>query len=163
MLHAIGDFERLGDHALNLMGSAKEIYNKKLSFPEDTKREIHVIVDALTEILRLSTDCYRKNDRVTATRVEPLEQVIDALTDRARANHIDRLKRGEASIEQGFVVTDVLSNFERISDHCSNVAAAVIEVGRNEYDTHRYLNEIKHGDPAFDAAFREYGEKYAIG
>ncbi len=121
-----------------------------------------MITDALIEIITLTANCYHKNDKQTATRVEPLEQVIDNLTDRARADHIDRLKQGDCSIEQGFVFTDMLTNFERISDHCSNVAATLIEVGHNEFDTHRYLNEIKHGDAGFDAIFNEYQEKYAI-
>ncbi len=162
MLHAIGDFERLGDHALNILDSAKELSEKALVFSDDAQEALTVITDALIEIITLTANCYHKNDKQTATRVEPLEQVIDNLTDRARADHIDRLKQGDCSIEQGFVFTDMLTNFERISDHCSNVAATLIEVGHNEFDTHRYLNEIKHGDAGFDAIFNEYQEKYAI-
>ena len=162
MLHAIGDFERLGDHAINLLFSAGEIRDQKLSFSEEAKNDLRVLFQAAGEILTETVECYETNDRERAKRIEPLEQVIDGLVDAARARHIRRLKSADCAVEAGVVFGDVLTNIERISDHCSNVAAALIEVGFNEYDTHRYLNQVKHGDAEFDGIYREYEGKSAL-
>ena len=162
MLHAIGNFERLGDHALNLTGSAKELLDKGLSFSESAKKELQVLVDAIREIMDITDRAYSENDVAMAAQVEPLEQVIDKLISKIRTSHINRLRNGECSIEMGFVLADMLTNFERISDHCSNVAVAVIEVGHNSFDTHHYLHDIKHGDEAFATAYAAYKEKYSL-
>ena len=162
MLHAIGNFERLGDHALNLTGSAKELLEKELSFSDSAKQELRVLTDAIREIMDITDRAYSENNVILAAQVEPLEQVIDGLITKIRAAHVRRLRQGECSIEMGFVLADMLTNFERISDHCSNVAVAVIEVEHNTFDTHHYLHDIKHGNEAFATAYAAYKEKYSL-
>ncbi len=162
VLHAIGDFERLGDHALNLRDVATEIHEKGITFTEQAQHEIATTVGAIREILRLMQDAYCGSDLQVAMQVEPLEQVIDDLTARTRDNHIQRLRSGNCTIEMGFVLSDMLTNFERISDHCSNIAVAVIEVEHNSFDTHRYLNDIKHDNAGFEAAYEQYARQFAL-
>ncbi len=162
MLHAIGNFERLGDHALNLTGSAKELHEKNLSFTDEAKAELKVLIEAIREILDITDRAYAENDAVLAWQVEPLEQVIDGLIAKMRTNHIHRLRQGECSIEMGFVLSDTLTNFERISDHCSNVAVAIIETEHNAYDIHSYLRGVKHDNEEFIDAFKEYADRYAL-
>ena len=128
MQHAIGDFERLGDHAVNLVKAGKELEIKSLFFSEEARRELGVLSAAVREILQLTTDCYINTDHEMAHHVEPLEQVIDALTKEIKQNHLARLQAGRCSIELGFILTDLLTDYERISDHCSNIAVAVIEL-----------------------------------
>ena len=162
MLHAIGNFERLGDHALNLTGGARELQEKGLSFTDEAKAELAVLVAAIREILDITDRAYADNDAALAAQVEPLEQVIDDLIARIRSHHIRRLRQGGCSIEMGFVLSDALTNFERISDHCSNAAVAIIETEQGAYDIHNYLHGIKHGDSAFDAAYDAYTAKYSL-
>lgn len=162
MLHSIGNFERIGDHALNLLEAAKEIHDKNIVFSDEAKNELDTIIAALREIVELTCEAYTNAEFDKAELVEPLEQVIDELTDKAKNNHILRLKNGICTIEQGFVFSDMMNNFERISDHCSNVAAAVIEVKNNEFDTHKYLNSVKHGGGEFDTVFSEFEKKYGF-
>ncbi len=162
MLHAIGNFERLGDHALNLLESGKEMSEKKISFSPQAYDELTVLTDALIEIITLTTKAYAENDAELAARVEPLEQVIDRLTDKVRRRHIDRLKAGECTIELGFILSDILNNCERISDHCSNIAVAVIESATDGYDAHNYLSSVKTGNEVFDGEYRQYKEKYRL-
>jgi len=162
MLHAIGNFERLGDHALNLTGSAKELHEKGLSFTDEAKVELTVLVDAIREILDITDRAYADNDAKLAAQIEPLEQVIDDLIAKIRSNHIRRLRHGECSIEMGFVLSDALTNFERVSDHCSNVAVAIIETEHNAYDIHNYLHGVKHGNEDFIQAFDMYADKYSL-
>ena len=162
MLHAIGNFERLGDHALNLLESGREMSEKKISFSPQAYDELTVLTDALIEIITLTTKAYAQNDAELASRVEPLEQVIDRLTDKVRRRHIDRLKAGECTIELGFILSDILNNCERISDHCSNIAVAVIESATDGYDAHNYLSSVKSGNEVFDVEYRQYKEKYRL-
>ena len=163
MLHTIGDFERLGDHALNLLKAAKELKNKKLAFSEDARRDLNILKDATEEILDLTVTAYIKGDVTLADKVEPLEQVIDSLTAEIKAKHTDRLQKGECTIEMGFILSDILSNFERISDHCSNIAVALIEAKKGLFDTHSYLNSVKSGEnEAFLEEFNKYSEKYSL-
>ena len=162
MLHAIGNFERLGDHALNLKDCAVEMHEKGLSFTAEAKKELTVLSTAIREILEITNRAYSENDITMAEQVEPLEQVIDGLIAKIRANHIRRLRQGECSIEMGFVLADMLTNFERVSDHCSNVAVAVIEVEHNAFDTHHYLQDIKHTSVDFQHAYAGYKEKYTL-
>lgn len=162
MLHSIGNFERLGDHALNLVDSAKEIKEKNVVFSDAAYKELTVLTDALIEIITLTAKCYTENDTVLAARVEPLEQVIDRLTEKVRRRHIDRLKAGECTIELGFILSDILNNFERISDHCSNIAVAVIEAETDSFDAHSYLSSVKTGNEDFDTEFNQYKEKYSL-
>lgn len=162
MLHAIGNFERLGDHALNLTGSAKELFDKGLAFTDEAKTELSVLMDAIREIMDITDRAYAENDAVLAAQVEPLEQVIDDLIAGIRSNHVRRLRHGECSIEMGFVLSDALTNFERVSDHCSNVAVAIIETEHNAYDIHNYLHGVKHGNEDFDRSYEAYSAKYQL-
>ncbi|MBQ8287238.1 MAG: Na/Pi cotransporter family protein [Clostridia bacterium] len=145
MLHTIGNFERLGDHAVNLMGVAKEMHEKQISFSDEANREIAVLKRALSEILARTEEAYDKNDVALAAKVEPLEQVIDQLISDIKNRHIARLKNGYCTIELGFVLSDLLTNYERISDHCSNIAVAIIESEQGSFDTHEYLSSVKEG------------------
>ena len=162
MLHAIGNFERLGDHALNLKDCAVEMHEKGISFTPEAQRELAVLCAAIREILEITHRAYSENDLTMAQQVEPLEQVIDGLISRIRSNHVRRLRQGECSIEMGFVLADMLTNFERVSDHCSNVAVAVIEVEHNAFDTHHYLQDVKRTSEEFQSAYAAYKEKYAL-
>lgn len=163
MLHTIGDLERLGDHAVNLIKVSKEIKEKNIIFSDSAKAELKVLIDAINEILHLTFEAYSSTDPLLATKVEPLEQVIDGLIATVKARHIDRLQTGKCTIELGFVLSDILNNLERISDHCSNIAVAIIEVDHGEMDTHKYLNRIKYGGNAsFSEHFDEFEIKYSL-
>ncbi len=162
ILHAIGDFERMGDHACNLVKVAKEIHQKKVTFSPGATQEIKVLTDAIQEILNLTACAYDGDSLELAAKVEPLEQVIDGLTSRIKDNHIRRLQTGTCTIEGGFILADLLNNYERISDHCSNIAVAIIELEHNSFDTHRYLNGVKYGNSVFNEEFEDYQRKYAL-
>ena len=162
MLHTIGDFERLGDHAKGLQKVAEEIYEKKIKFSDSADKEINILLDAITEIIITTTLVYEKNDYDLATKVEPLEQVIDRITAEIKTHHIVRLQRGDCTIELGFVLSDLLTNCKRISDHCSNIAVAVIEAKNDSFDAHHYLNSVKYSDDAFKDVYEEYKRKYDL-
>ena len=162
MLHTIGDFERLGDHAVNILGSVRELQEKKLCFSPAGKEDLALLSSALSEILSLTAEAYEKNDAEIAARVEPLEQTIDRLVERIKDKHVTRLQNGECTIQLGFILADLLNNFERISDHCSNIAVSVIEIKHNTFDTHQYLNRVKYGSREFTAQYEEYCEKYGL-
>lgn len=162
MLHTIGDFERLGDHALNLVKVAAEIHGKGIKFSEKAEKEIEILFNAITEIVITTTKVYEKDDLELAARVEPLEQVIDRLTAEIKSHHINRLRSGDCTIEMGFILSDLLTNCSRISDHCSNIAVAVIEAQNDSFDTHHYLNNVKYGNEEFTGVFEEYNAKYDL-
>lgn len=163
MLHAIGDMERLSDHAVNILKAAEEMHQKELSFSEDAQREMSTVTAALREILELTFDSFLNNDVHIAAHVEPLEQVIDSLTAEVKDRHVERLQRGACTINGGFVLSDLLNNFERVSDHCSNIAVNVIQLQHRTYATHTYLNSIKTGESEeFNEEFRGYAEKYTL-
>ena len=163
MLHTIGDFERLGDHAVNLLKGAQEMKDKKIVFSEDAQAEIRNLTDAVNEILAMTVRAFRESDSSQAVHVEPLEQVIDVLIAQAKSAHIERLQLGKCTIQMGFVLSDLLTNYERISDHCSNIAVALIETGVGSFDTHAYLNDIKTGGSrTFVDDYKRYAEKYGI-
>ena len=162
MLHSIGNFERLGDHAVNLLKVAQEMHEKNISFSDEANREIAVAQRALTEILARTEDAYDQNSVALAVRVEPLEQVIDHLIADIKNRHIARLKNGYCTIELGFVLSDLLTNYERISDHCSNIAVAVIESEKDNFDAHEYLSGIKQGDADFDNEFNRCLAAYRL-
>jgi phosphate:Na+ symporter len=163
MLHNIGDFERLGDHALNICESALEMRTKDLAFSEEAQGELAVLTAALTEILSLAHAAYENDDTEKAALVEPLEQVIDVLTTQIKRRHVERLQCGKCTIELGFVLSDILANCERISDHCSNIAVCVEESDRGSFDTHEYLNAIKTGnDEQFRVHYEEFARKYEL-
>ena len=164
LLHVIGDFERISDHAVNIMEVSKEMYEKDISFSEDAIAEIKVITSALEEILSIAMRSYVTEDAEMAKHVEPIEQVIDVLKEELRAKHIERLRKGNCTIELGFIFSDLLTNYGRVSDHCSNIAVALIEIQQfGSFDTHQYLSEVKHtSHNSFEELFNEYHEKYAL-
>ena len=143
MLHCIGDFERIGDHALNIQESAQELHDKQLTFSDSAKQELEVLTQALSGILDRAFDAFAANDPEAAARVEPLEETIDRLIEEIRLRHIERLQSGVCTIQLGFILNDLLTNFERASDHCSNIAVCVIETNRRDIDAHVYLHNIK--------------------
>ena len=146
LLHVIGDFERISDHAINVVNSAEEIHDKKLEFSGQAKKELTVLIDAVLEILDLALASFERDDLDSAVMVEPLEQVVDYLRDVLKKQHIRRLRKQECTIELGFVLTDILTNLERVSDHCSNIAACILEIARDEMDVHEYLRTVKGGE-----------------
>ena len=163
LLHTIGDFERLSDHAINIMMVADEMDRKKISFSEEAKAEIDVITLALREITRVTVDAFITNDLALARKVEPLEQVIDALIAKSKNNHISRLQAGNCTIELGFILSDLLNNYSRISDHCSNIAVAIIETSHNSFETHEYLNSVKNqSNPEFTEVYNKYAEQFKL-
>ncbi len=162
-LHTIGDFERIGDHAVNLLKTAQEIHEKDIRFSGQALEELKILLSALRDILRVTTKAFAEEDLPLAARVEPLEQVIDGLIADIKSNHIVRLQKGHCTIEMGFVLSDLLTNCERVSDHCSNIAVAQIETAQSLYQAHEYLNALKSaGDASFQSAFEDYCRQYAI-
>ena len=162
-LHTISDFERISDHARNIAESAAEIHNKKMDFSDDATRELATIGAAVREILRLTVHAFTENDLTLAARVEPLEEVIDRLCDEAKSRHVERLQRGNCTIQQGFVFNDLLTGMERVGDHCSNIALAMLELEEDTFDTHasqhRMMNEQTQD---FQTAFEDYSARFAL-
>lgn len=162
LLRMIGDFERISDHGVNLLKSAEEMRDKKIDFTEAAQGELDVILDAANEILDLTRRAFVENDLNAALSVEPLEQVIDILKEKLRAQHIVRLQQGECSIDAGFVWSDLLTNLGRTSDHCSNIAACMIDMASNSMNLHESIRAFRNESPEFRAKFKEYAKKYAI-
>ncbi len=161
LLHAIGDFERLGDHALNLQESARELHEKELHFSAAAEAELEVLLSALRDILDQALNSFSADDPDTAKKVEPLEETVDRLIEEIRVRHIQRLQTGECTIRLGFVLNDLLTNFERVSDHCSNIAVSIIEEHNGEADRHAYLHSVKAGGD-FSADLDRDLEKYRL-
>ena len=162
-LHTISDFERISDHALNISEAAKEIHDKDLQFSPEACHELDVIESAVREILSIAVGAFVENDPQRAARVEPLEEIIDGLCDEMKSHHVDRLQQGVCTLNQGFVFNDLLTNYERVADHCSNIAVAVIEVESDSFDTHEYLNSVKAmKDASFARYYDEYKKKYTF-
>ncbi len=162
-LHTISDFERIGDHAVNLTKAAEEIDRKNIKFTQGAERELKLITDAVMEIVDLSFTSFENDDIPLAYRVEPLEELIDMLCDKAKHNHVERVCAGECTLDHGFVFNDMITDFERIADHCSNIGVAMIELESNMFDTHEYLTNLKHRKTAaFNRYFDEYEEKYGF-
>ena len=162
LLKAINDFERIGDHSVNLMESAQEIHEKELSFSDAAKQELAVLLSAVSDIVELSFRAFGSNDLSAAMAVEPLEEVVDDLTDAMRSGHIQRLQQGSCSIETGFVWTDLLTSLERVGDHCSNIAGCVIDLHRHDMNTHEALRQNRKGNARFDKLYAEYSAKYHL-
>ncbi len=162
LLHIIGDFERISDHAVNFVESAEEINDKKLVCSDEANKELTVMKDAVREILSLARTCFINNDIAVAKRVEPLEEIVDTLRDTIKHNHIIRLQKSVCSIELGFVLSDLLTNLERVADHCSNVAGCVIETAHNSLDMHKYTEGVKQGGVEYDKLYAEYGERFFV-
>ena len=163
MLHGIGDFERISDHALNIRDVAQEINDKNIVFSDEAKAELQIIRDALLEIVNISVDSFVENDPVAASNVEPLEQVIDRLKSVLKARHVDRLQRGDCTTQTGFVFSDLLTNYERASDHCSNVAVYTIQANSSKLDVHKYLKGVREGENSFfTETYKKYRDKYYV-
>ena len=162
-LHTINDFERMSDHALNIAECAREISEKEISFSEEAVRELKVLIDAVSEIISISINAFVENDLPLTYRVEPLEELIDNLCDEMKLHHIDRLKSGKCTLTHGFVFNDLLTNMERVSDHCSNIAVAMIELESDSFDTHEYISSLTAvHTKSFDEYFDEYSRRYSI-
>lgn len=161
LLKLIGDFERIGDHAVNIIESAEELHNKQLEFSRSAKYELSVMTAAVGEVMDLAVKAFAENDAQAASCVEPLEQVVDDLKNELRTRHILRMKKGECSIEAGFVWSDLLTNLERVSDHCSNVALCVLDLKKHTLSAHETQHERKDV-PEFAEQYRRYSEKYAL-
>ncbi len=163
LLHIIGDFERISDHAVNIIESAEEIYSKKMNFSGEAEKELRILVSAVNEIVELAYDAFVNGSLDSAVKVEPLEQVIDELRDFLKKQHITRLQKGECTIELGFVLTDLLTNLERVADHCSNIAGCIIETTHNDMAIHKYLRSVKGGnETVFNNYFKMFSEKYKV-
>ena len=163
LLHIIGDLERISDHSVNLVDSAEEIKDKSLVFSEEAKAELDVLYAAVTEIVTITEQALTTSDLELAARIEPLEQVIDDLRDDVKIHHIHRLKKSECTVEHGFVLSDILTNLERVSDHCSNIGGCLIEMAKNDsLDLHDYLHRVHLGGLEYKTLFGEYKAKYAL-
>lgn len=163
MLHTIGDLERISDHAVNIVEAAEEMHSKKIKFSQQALRELPVIINAVSEILDMSINAFVSGDVNLAKNVEPLEDVIDQLRSDLKTRHIERLRNGKCTIELGFILQDLLTNFERVSDHCSNIAVYLIQISDNSMDTHEYMNELKKLDRSeFMDEFNDYKNKYIL-
>ncbi len=162
LLKIIGDFERIADHAVNLVESAEELHSKKIMFSQKAMSELLVLTNAVSEILQLSLDAFLNDDYSAAGMVEPLEQVIDGLKEQLRTNHILRLQKEECSIEAGFVWSDLLTNLERVSDHCSNIAGCIMDMHEGKLNLHQSLREMKEDRSQFAERYEMYQKKYMV-
>ena len=162
-LHTISDFERISDHALNISEAAKEIHDKDLQFSPEACHELDVIESAVREILSIAVGAFVENDPQRAARVEPLEEIIDVLCDEMKSHHVDRLQSGSCTLNLGFVFNDLLTNYERVADHCSNIAVAIIELESDSFDTHEYLNSVRAmKSSSFARYYEEYKQEYHL-
>ena len=162
-LHTISDFERISDHALNISEAAKEIHDKDLQFSPEACHELDVIESAVREILSVAVGAFVENDPQRAARVEPLEEIIDGLCDEMKSHHVDRLQSGSCTLNLGFVFNDLLTNYERVADHCSNIAVAIIELESDSFDTHEYLNSVRAmKSSSFARYYEEYKQEYHL-
>ncbi len=162
LLKYIGDFERIADHAVDILKSAEEMRDKEISFSPEAAREMDVLMRAVEEILTLTFRAFHENDAQLASRVEPLEQVIDTLKEELRTRHILRMTKGECSAEAGFVWSDLLTSLERTADHCSNVAGCVMDIARHQLSLHDTLRREKNGDGDFDAQYDAYAAEFSL-
>ena len=163
ILHCIGDFERISDHAVNIMESAKELHEKELRFSEKALEELKVISKAVVDIVSISYDVFENTNIESAKKVEPLEEIIDELNQELKARHVRRLREGKCTIEQGFILSDITTSLERIADHCSNIAVCILQVAEDSFDTHSYLNSVKREDNAtFQRRMEETRKQYPL-
>ena len=163
LLHTIGDFERVSDHAVNIIKTAEEIRDKDIKFSEEALNDLSVLEAAVQDIVNRTVDAFQKCDTYAAGKIEPLEQVVDGLVREVKTRHIARLQAGVCTIEYGFVLDDLLTNYERIADHCSNIAVAMIEVAEDKFDTHEYLANVKHGGSVkFERRYEKYRGRYTF-
>ena len=161
--HAIGNFERIGDYAVNILKTKRTMHEDKIHFSKEASKELEVMSSAVQEIITKATNAFIENDVAAAQTIEPLEQVIDNLKAELRARHTKRLQAGECTIETGMLFFDIINSFERIADHCSNLAVCIIELSQGSYQTHRYLKSVKSQENArFMESFEDYLRKYAL-
>lgn len=162
ILHTLSDFERISDHAKNILKSAKEMHDKKIRFSKKAQSELEVMCNAIDEIVGLAIKAFRDNDLYSAYLVEPLEEVVDQLRTKLKSRHIKRLQKGLCSMETGFIYIDLLTSLERVSDHCSNVAVCLIQVNDDNFETHEYLRTVKTSGDEFDTHVEKYLKKYQL-
>ena len=163
ILHTIGDFERISDHAVNIKDAAEEMKEKDIYFSSVAKLELKVLEEAVKQIVSIAFDSFEKNDADEARKVEPLEQVVNELTRTIKNRHVERLQNGTCTIELGFILSDLINNYERVADHCSNIAVAVIELKNDSFDTHGYISDVVHNrDAEFTKFYDEYKKTYAL-
>jgi phosphate:Na+ symporter len=163
LLHCIGDFERISDHAVNIVQTAEEMYQKDISFSSEAEKDLDVMYAAIKEIVDMAITCFITNDVELASQVEPLEEVIDMLKAQLRSRHIIRLQKSECTTILGFVFSDLITNFERVADHCSNIAVCILQMDQGGLDTHQYLGKIKSSaDAKFVERYNGYLEKYRL-
>ena len=163
LLHVVDDIERISDHSVNIIAAAKEIHTKEIEFSNEAQREISVIANAVREILSLSIEALVNQDLNIAKKVEPLEQIIDKLNHKIKRNHVERLRLGECTIELGFILSDILNNYERVADHCSNIAVCLLEIDNNSFQTHEYLSNVKEtGANEFFENYDMYKQRYSL-
>ena len=162
LLKSLNDFERVADHAINLIESAEELHTKKLSLSDAARQELEVICGAVSDIVDLSFQAFRDNDLEKAYQVEPLEQVIDDLKEKLRIHHILRLQQGTCSIESGFVWSDLLTVLERVGDHCSNIAGSVVDLAHHNMNTHETLRSARVENENFAEQYKQFAKKYAL-
>ena len=161
-LHTISDLERISDHSLNIGETAQELYTKKIVFSPTGARELKVMLAAVTRILEITINAFLDNDVAAAYRVEPLEELIDNLCDEMKLHHIDRLQTGECTLNHGFAFNDLLTNCERVSDHCSNIAGCLLDMKNERIDLHKYLGDVKSGSNEFLLQYNAFEEKYKL-
>ncbi len=162
LLHSITNFERISDHSVNLVESAEEIHDKNITFTPKAYHEIDILRNAISEIVTTAIESFSEDDIEKAAKIEPLEEVVDNICAELRNRHVDRLQAGECTILGGFVFNDLLTNLERVSDHCSNIGATLIQAARKNFDTHDYLSHVKQSDTEFDKRYAEYARKYML-
>ncbi len=162
LLHTISDIERISDHSLSIAILARSMEEKQVRFSEAALAELQVISSAVREVLTLTEQCFNTDDPILARQVEPLEQVVDFLSDTLRSRHIQRLQEGACTVDQGLFFTDLLSDYRRVSDHCSNIAAAIIELQHESYDTHKYLGSLKQGDEEFSRLYQQFMSRFTL-
>ena len=163
LLHCIGDFERISDHALNICQSAKEMYTKDQKFSKKAEEEITVFAGLIREIVDTSVKVFETEDVILAKEVEPMEEVVDGLNDEIKKRHVKRLRKGKCTIELGFVLSDITTNFERVADHCSNIAISLIQIPDDAYASHEYVENLEKGeDSQYHEALIKYTEKYML-
>ena len=162
LLHLISDFERISDHSVNILKSAEEKQEKGLDFSENARRELEVVLSALEELLGLTLKTFEEGSQEAAGSVEPLEQIINSLSEEVRTAHIQRLQNGSCTIEMGFILTDLLNNVSRVAAHCSNIAGCVVEMSHEDMDLHQYLHSVRHGGGDYDRQYEEFSYKYRL-
>ena len=163
LLHIIGDFERISDHAVNIVESAEEMQDKKISFSQEAKRELSVLKGAVDKILDMTYTALTEGDMRLARDVEALEEVVDDLRDQIKLNHVLRLQKSECTIEHGFILSDILNDFERVSDHCSNIASCVVEISQYDaLDMHKYLSDLKRNDDEFEQKYNSFKREFSL-